>query len=115
MNEGNGLVLSPETLAPAPTLRADARSASVSKLSVEPSGDIASAPASRGLYLIGRPTLKQFLQHVRRNAVDPPRERDLIDEWNAANQVVKARERDEAGLADEPPIVAMGAEYQPLL
>jgi len=71
--------------------------------------------ADKGLYLTGRPTLKQFLHHVRRHAVDPPAEADLIDEWNAANRVLRARERDEAGLADDAPIVQMGPEYTPLL
>jgi len=86
-----------------------------SEPAVEAMGNGAPELREKGLYIIGRPTLKQFLRHVRRHAVDPPAEADLIDEWNAANRVLRARERDEAGLADDAPIVQMGPEYTPLL
>ena len=86
-----------------------------SKAAAEPRDDVARELTDKGLYLIGRPTLKQFLRHVRRHAVHPPADADLIDEWNAANRVLVARERDEAGLADDASIVQMGPEYTPLL
>src|SRR5258705_12983596 len=52
-------------------------------------------PANRALYLIGRPTLKGFIRHVRNNAVRSQREGDLVDEWNAANAVVSAMQKSE--------------------
>jgi len=70
---------------------------------------------NRALYLIGRPTLKQFLRHVRHNAAEPQRESDLIDEWNAANDVVGGMQKSEAGAADNARIVQLGPEYSPLL
>lgn len=74
----------------------------------------APAPAE-GLYLIGRPTLKQFLRHVRSHAVNPPGEGTLVDEWHEANRVVRALEREEAGIADDAHPAELGAEYRPLL
>src|SRR2546423_352547 len=55
---------------------------------------LSTAPASdETLYLIGRPTLKQFLRFVRGHAVDPPASGVLADEWRAANDVVRALEK----------------------
>src|ERR1700741_674792 len=67
------------------------------------------------LYMIGRPTLKQFLRFVKNHAVIPPSEGDLTEEWQAANTIVRSIEHDEAGLADDPPISKLGPEYTPLL
>src|SRR5256885_9618269 len=67
------------------------------------------------LYLIGRPTLKQFVRFVKSNAVDPPAERVLADAWQAASEVVSRVAADEAGSADDPPIGRLGPEYEPLL
>lgn len=72
-------------------------------------------PADEHLYLTGRPTLKQFIKYVRGHAVRPASEADLTDEWQAANRVVSALEKDEAGLADGPPMRPLGPEYEPLL
>jgi hypothetical protein len=47
--------------------------------------------------------------------VSPPREADLIDEWNAANRVAVALERAQAGLADDATISPLGPEYRSLL
>jgi hypothetical protein len=58
--------------------------------------------ASENLYLIGRPTLKQFLRFVKYNAIHAPGSGDLVEEWQAANRVVCALEKEEAGLADNP-------------
>jgi len=73
------------------------------------------AGVSENLYLIGRPPLKGFLRFVKSHAVNPPGEGDLADAWQAANELVRRLERDEAGAADDPPIVKMGPEYEPLL
>ena len=67
------------------------------------------------LYLIGRPTLKGFLGFVRKHAVNPPGEGVLIEEWQAANECVRILEKEEAGVADGPPMTGMGSEYEPLL
>jgi len=69
------------------------------------------------LYLIGRPTLKQYLRFVRGHATDPPDRGALIDEWMAAHDLVRALEKDEAGLADEPSIarIPLDPMYEPLL
>ena len=117
---GSGTVHSTEPLNPTSTPAREAEQApppseAAVEPNVEPNGNGAPELREKGLYLIGRPTLKQFLRHVRRHAVDPPAEADLIDEWNAANRVLHTRERDEAGLADDAPIVRMGPEYTPLL
>jgi hypothetical protein len=56
------------------------------------------------LYLTGRPTLKQFLRFVKDRAVHVPSSGDLADEWAAAEAVVRALQRDEAGCADDPVI-----------
>jgi len=57
------------------------------------------------LYLIGRPTLKQFVRYVRSHAVNPPGSGTLAEEWQAANDVVRTLEKDEAGCADNPQII----------
>ena len=59
------------------------------------------------LYLIGRPTLKQFLRFVKSHAVDSPNEGILTDEWQAANDFVRTLEKEEAGAADNPPITKL--------
>jgi len=62
------------------------------------------------LYLTGRPTLKDFIRYVRGHAVDPPDQGTLTEEWQAAQSVVRTLEKEEAGLADNPPIRKMGLE-----
>src|SRR5207237_6364754 len=61
------------------------------------------------LYLTGRPTLKEFLRYVRRHAVNSPSEAALAESWQAAHEVVCRLEREEAGIADDPPIGKLGA------
>src|SRR5437773_8605347 len=77
--------------------------------------DGAQEPVGENLYLIGRPTLKGFLGFVRRHAVNPPGEGVLIEEWQAGNECVRILEKEEAGVADGPPMTRMGSEYEPLL
>jgi hypothetical protein len=71
--------------------------------------------ASENLYLIGRPTLKQFLRFVKDNAIHPPSSGDLVDEWQAANRIVRALEKTEAGVADNPLISPVDPGNQQLL
>ena len=68
--------------------------------------------ADEYLYLIGQPTLKQFLRFVRDRAVDRQHPGGLTEEWHAANAVVRALEKEEAGIADGPAIepVSPGSE-----
>lgn len=65
-----------------------------------PAPDRRAADADESLYLIGRPTLRQFLRFVRRQAVKRPPEGELIDEWHAAAAVARTLEEEEAGAAD---------------
>ena len=68
------------------------------------------------LYLIGRPTLKQYLRIVKNNALNPSGDGILTDEWQAANEVVRTLEKQEAGVADDPPITKLDIkQYEPLL
>jgi hypothetical protein len=69
------------------------------------------------LYLTGRPTLKRFLRFVRSHAVNPETDGALTDEWQAAHEVVHALEKEEAGLADNPPITKLEVtpKNEPLL
>jgi hypothetical protein len=69
----------------------------------------------QNLYLIGRPTLKQFLRFAKDNAVHAPSSGDLVEEWKAANAVVRALEKEESGLADEPAIQPVDPENELLL
>ena len=73
------------------------------------------AAADEHLYLVGRPTLKQFMRYVRGHAVNHPGEAALTDQWQRASRVVAVLETEEAGLADDPPMRALGPEYEPLL
>jgi hypothetical protein len=64
-------------------------------------------PVEENLYLIGRPTLKQFLRFVKSHAVRPPDEGTLTDEWEAAFDFIRTLEKEEAGAADNPPITKL--------
>lgn len=67
------------------------------------------------LYLLGRPTLSQFLRYARSHAVHSPSKATLNEQWHAARAIIRELERDEAGIADAPPMTKLGPEYQPLL
>jgi hypothetical protein len=72
-------------------------------------------PADESIYLIGRPSLRQFLRFVRREAADDLSESALVEEWRTAHEIARALERDEAGFADNPEIRELGPDYEPLL
>ncbi|MBI2430276.1 MAG: hypothetical protein HYV29_16045 [Ignavibacteriales bacterium] len=59
------------------------------------------------LYLIGRPTLKQFLRFVRSHAVNAPAEGELVKEWQEANAHLQALQKEEGGIADNPHIAKL--------
>jgi hypothetical protein len=67
------------------------------------------------LYLTGRPRLKHLLRFVKSHAVTQPAESDLAATWEKAHEVVRRLEVEEAGVADHPPMQALGPEYEPLL
>jgi hypothetical protein len=79
------------------------------------SQDTPGATADEHLYLIGRPQLRDFIRYVRHQAVDPPGEGTLTDEWRAAAEIVRTLEHEEADLANDPPTGKIGSEYEPLL
>src|SRR6185503_14338793 len=67
------------------------------------------------LYLLGRPTLKLFLQYVNDHALSAPDEGRLIDAWQKAESLLGELRTTEAGVADQPEILNLGAEYEPLM
>jgi len=71
--------------------------------------------ATENLYLIGRPTLKQFLRFVKDNAIHSPSSGHLVEEWQAANKIVRELEKEQAGLADNPSIEPVDPENELLL
>jgi hypothetical protein len=67
------------------------------------------------LYLLGRPTLRQYLRFVDSHAVAAPGHGALTDRWRAGLAQVEALERDEAGAADHATTSKLGPEFEPLL
>ncbi|HET8947524.1 MAG TPA: hypothetical protein VFQ07_11130 [Candidatus Polarisedimenticolia bacterium] len=68
------------------------------------------------LFLAGRPTLKQFIRFARTNAVRPAGSSRLADTWRAAYEMVQRLQVEEAGRADDPPIVRIPVgEHETLL
>jgi hypothetical protein len=78
--------------------------------------DVQAAAIQEMLFLIGRPTLKQFLRFARLNAVNPPGAGTLADQWRSASALLRQLAVSEAGLADHPPIVSLSVqEHEALL
>lgn len=73
------------------------------------------ADADEYLYLIGQPTLKQFLRFVRDRAVSPEGSGDLTEEWQAANAVMRMLQKEEAGIANHPAIEPVAPDNELLL
>jgi hypothetical protein len=90
------------------TPRSEAKTKAATKMMAPgPQPAVAPNPQSEtgeNLYLIGRPTLKQFLRFVKDHAVHPSSSSDLVEEWQAANKVVRELEKEEADLADNPTV-----------
>jgi hypothetical protein len=84
-------------------------------IETERAANTAQNDADETLYLIGRPTLKQFHRFVRHHAVNPDNEGVLTEEWNTASDYIRSLEKEEVGLADDPVITRLGPEYEPLL
>src|SRR2546423_9655501 len=71
--------------------------------------------SSENLYLMGRPTLKQFIRFVKDNAIHAPSSGDLVEEWQAANKIVRVLEKEEAGIADNPSLEPVDSDNKLLL
>src|SRR6266850_2967982 len=69
----------------------------------------------KNLYLTGRPRLKDFLRFVRNHAVDPPSPGALTEEWQAAHDVVRRLQKEEAGIPDNPSLQPLSPDNQLLL
>lgn len=77
---------------------------------------IGEAEIQEQLWLLGQPTLADFLDHVRRS-VDGGEDMDrraLVDDWRAANDHYYDLEVSEAGLADEIECLDLPEELAPL-
>jgi hypothetical protein len=96
-------------------VRAAARMEPAAVAAAPSAGPGASPRPDEYLYLTGRPRLKQLLRFVKSHAVTPPAEAALTDAWHAAHEVVRRLEKEEVGLADDPPRGKLGPEYEPLL
>ena len=68
-------------------------------------------------YLLGRPTLKEFLDFVEAEVVDgrSADRRALIEEWTSANNYIRILEEKEAGWADNPKIGGLAPHHSGLL
>jgi hypothetical protein len=68
------------------------------------------------VYLIGRPTLQQFLNFVKNRALNGRRADAgvLTDEWRAAASYILKLEKSEAGCADHPVIQSLPPPLEPL-
>lgn len=73
------------------------------------SGDSSNADVTQHVYLLGRPTILEFLQHVKTRAADRSQidEGALAAEWGAAQDRLKEREVTEAGVADHPSLIPL--------
>ena len=67
------------------------------------------------LYLLGRPTLKQFLRCVAGHAVRNPGAGRLADLWRSGLARVEELVQEEPAAANDPEMSKLGPEYEPLL
>lgn len=77
--------------------------------------ELAAPQVDEYLYLIGQPTLKQFLRFVKDRAVNPEGSGDLTEEWQAANAVMRKLEKEEGGVANNPAIEPISPDSKLLL
>jgi hypothetical protein len=71
---------------------------------------------NENVYLIGRPPLGKFLRFMAHEAVNGESldEGALTDEWRAAHDHIRTLEKEEAGIADHPPITSLDPRLEPL-
>ena len=72
--------------------------------------------ADDNVYLMGRPPLGKFLRFMAHEAANRESidQGALTDEWRAAHNHIRTLEREEAGIADYPPIGMLGPHLEPL-
>src|SRR3989454_7899136 len=68
------------------------------------------------VFLIGRPPIGELLGFIRTMAVDGQNIdlEDLTAEWRAANDHLLKLEKDEAGIPDNPPVMALAESLNSL-
>jgi len=73
-------------------------------------------PVDEYLYLLGRSSLKDFIDFVEDQVVDggSMKRRALIDDWKSASNAARLLEEKEAGSADNPKIGAIGPQLEVL-
>lgn len=76
-----------------------------------------SSPLSETVWLLGQPSLDNYLSFVRNQVVDGRgmKRKDLVDEWREANDYYYDLEVSEAGLADKIGVRALDRRLQPLV
>ena len=82
----------------------------------KPSDESSRPGADEYIYLMGRPTLRLYLHFMKHQAVndglfDPGA---AADEWRAAHDHIRTLQKEEAGLADFPPIGKLDSRLEPL-
>lgn len=108
------MTASPITLAASPVAQLDA--GAPASPPVGATGSQPDQPAvDDSLHLTGRRPLKQLVRFVKNHAVHPLSEAAIVDAWHSARERIRKLEKEEAGLADDPPIGKLGPEDQPLL
>ena len=82
----------------------------------EPAAETDARAAEASIYLLGRPTLRQYLRFIGQRAVHngAPYEGALTSEWRAAAEHLRTIEKDEGGIADYPAVAALGPRLQVL-
>src|SRR5438067_3381788 len=86
-----------------------------SELQMMTGAAVSQAGADEYLYLIGQPTLKQFLRFVKDRAVNPEGSGHLTEEWQTANAVMRRLEKKEAGIANNPAMEPVSPDSELLL
>ena len=71
--------------------------------------------ADEYIYLIGQPTLKQFLRFAKDRAVHSQSPGTLTEDWHAENAVVRTLEKEDTGIADDPEIDPVNPDNELLL
>ena len=99
----------------APLAGTSARNSGETRAGAASENGAATAATTEMLYLIGRPSLKEFLRFVSGHAVHPLEEGVLVDRWNAARDLVATLQATEAGAANDPVTTKLGPEYTELL
>lgn len=82
----------------------------------EPPADSETRAVDESIYLLGRPTLRNYLRFIGQRAVHSGTLDDgaLTSEWRSAAEHLRTIEKDEAGIADYPAVAAPGPRLQAL-